>query len=231
MPMNGTRGRAILLGALLSAGLGSPAAGAEVRELFIGGEGASTQAYAYVGALAPWADSSGRWATRYWFDAQRYEYDSNGRTIVGKVVGFSPAVVRTFSFANGYLAVSAGVRFADTRLSPDDPGNEQRGFKASLPLQIDGQLRVNSTTLSGIASGEPDIGSYWARARAVGDRLLGPLALGIEVIAKGSDEYSARQAGLLVGGDRVRVKFGGSRQDGRSTGGYLGIEVGVPLGR
>lgn len=232
MPMNGPgRRRGVcLVVTLLAAALGASPALAEPRQLFLGSEGASTQAYAYVGILAPWADSGARWATRYWIDAQRYEYDSNGRTVVGKAVGFSPAVVRSFPFADGYVALSAGLRFADTRLTPDDPGNKQRGFKTSVPLQIDGQLRAGRTTVSGIASAEPDVGSYWTRARVIGDGLLGPLALGVEVIAKGSDEYSARQAGLVVGAERVTVKLGASRQDGRSTGAYLGVEVGMPLG-
>lgn len=220
---------ALLIVTSLVVGL-SPAV-AEPLQVFVGGEGSSSQAYAYVGALQPWRDTESRWATRYWLDAQHYEYDTNGRTIVGKAIGFSPAIVRSFPFEQGYVALSAGLRFGNTRLSPDDPGNEQRGFKTSLPVQIDGQFRVNATTFSGIASSEPDVGSYWTRARVVRAHLLGPLSLGVEVIAKGSDEYSATQAGILLGGEQVTVKMGTSRQDGRSTGAYLGVEVGMALDR
>lgn len=207
---------------------------AEPTQLFAGGEGGSGQAYAYVGALQPWGEHAPNWATRYWLDAQRYDYDSNGRTVVAKAAGLTPAVVRSFPFENGYLAISAGLRFAETNLSPDDPGNKQRGFKTSLPLQIDGQRRLNKWLLSAIASTEPDVGSYWSRARLVRERSLGDLSLGFEVIAKGSDEYSATQAGLIVGGiagGLATLKIGTTRQEGRAPGIYAGVEVGVPLGK
>lgn len=232
-----TSGHALLLAAILGIGTLSPLttgkALAAPTQVFAGGEGGSEQAYLYAGVLRPWGDSS-NWATRYWFDAQHYEYDSGGRAIVGKVIGFTPAIVRSFAFDGGYLALSAGLRFADTRLSPDDPGNKQRGFQTSVPLQVDGQRRLGGVVLSAIVSGEPDVGSYWSRARVARERTLGDLSLGVEVIAKGSDEYSATQVGLIVGGiagDRVSLKFGSSRQDGRTPGTYLGIEVGVPIGQ
>lgn len=231
-------GHAILFGGALGIAALSPwSAGpafAAPTQVFAGGEGGSEQAYLYAGVLQPWRDASANWATRYWFDAQHYEYDSGGRAIVGKVVGFSPAIVRSFAIDDGYLALSAGLRFAETSLSPDDPGNKQRGFQTSVPLQVDGLRRLGRVVLSAIVSGEPDVGSYWSRARVIRERTLGDLSLGIEVIAKGSDEYSATQLGLLVGGiagDRVTLKVGSGRQDGRTPGTYLGIEVGVPLGQ
>lgn len=206
---------------------------------FVGGEGGSHQAYASVGLVAPWSDATGgvRWANRYWLDTQRYEYDANGNTIEARANSVSAAVVRSMEMRDGYFSLSAGLRWTDTRLSPDDPGNDRRGTKFSLPVQADGEYRLARARLSGIAAVEADNGSYWSRARLLFPLGAGNIAAGPELILKGSNTYSAWQAGVVVGGiplgpgSGLTLKAGRSRQSGGRDGAYFGVEMMFAGGR
>jgi hypothetical protein len=217
----------ICLGAALAAGSTlNPAAAADALVL-AGAEGARNAGYAYLGYLAPLPGSAlGKgWVHREWLDALQYSYDASEQ-ITARSPGFSGAIGYQGGDASAAWAGYLGLRFANTRLSPDDPGNVNRGFLTRAQAQFEYRVprAAAGAEFDGLAQWEFGSRSWFARMRLNGWK-FGP-----ELVLKGSPDYSAVQIGVTTriydngAGDALTLKGGVTRQSGDSTGPYLGLE-------
>lgn len=211
--------------------------GADKSLVFGGAEFASKQGYVYLGTLTPLADSTmgNGWMWRNWIDWLSYQYDANVR-IKASAVGYTPALVRQFSNDSTSVGISVGLRMATTHLSPDDPGNDNRGFRTGVPIQIDMDQRLGTrTALVLIASKDVNHGNYWSRVRLLHSLAGSGYTVGPEVVWKGGHEFHASQIGAVLGNlpvsdkGRLVLKAGYTRQDGVSSGAYSGIELVHPF--
>ena len=178
---------------------------ADERIWMTGGEAYRDGYYGYLGALVPLAGSQ-RWFQRYWLDTNAYHYDSGDTRTEARVRGAEAMLGYQRETGARSGAISLGVRFADTRLSPDDPESEQRGRKLRPKAQAEGEIPLTqSWRASGIATYTFGLDAYWTRARVLhaldDDRFLGP-----ELVAQGDPGYRAIRAGFVLGGLRVLPK-------------------------
>ena len=88
------------------------------------------------------------WAVRVSTGAGRYQYTTAGTDIIGKYLSGEAAIVHQSSGPWGWLNLSAGPRFSQTYLSPNDPGNRLRGSHIDLGIQSDGALDDSRGRLS-----------------------------------------------------------------------------------
>lgn len=188
--------------------------------------------YSFLGYLAPLtAERLGQgWVGRLWADYQTYQYDANG-TIKAQAESVASALGYQVSGDSWGLGAYAGVLLGHTRLSPDDPGNSNRGTHARLQFQLDGDKRLaGDWRVSEVLSYVAGARSYYARLR-----LLAPLnsriGIGPEIAWKGSPDYHAHQVGFVVSGIEpapgmaLNLRFGASQQAGLPTSAYAGVEL------
>jgi len=132
---------------------------------------------------------------------------------------------------NDHRYWSAGLRFTDTSLSPDDPAATARGSQLGLKLQFDGEHDLgNNWRLGAIASYATRQDGYWARLRLMNRGSTGR-SLGVEFVANGNDEANSTAAGIVYAvqppARRWSVTFrAGYRLQDEADGVYGGIEFG-----
>ncbi len=233
-----TRQRLFLI-AVLTSLAGLPGAGAAQSLVLTGAEASGRGSYAYLGHIAALGDRplGQGWVLRHWVDRVTYEYRSGAREIEAEAFGYAPAV--------GYLSAGerlshglyGGMRLAHTRLSPDDPGNGSRGWRARPFVQADGVWRLRpGLEQQFVASFELGSGEYYLRDR-LAVRIGEGLALGPEIVLKGGRDYDGWQFGVVLSKARVaadlglNLKLGAAGQRGESTAAYLGVELVKTLGR
>lgn len=204
------------------------------QDLFLsGGEIADTAYYSYVGAIIPFGHHDGGrgWFQRYWLDAFGYEYDGAPGRVHADVIGGEAALGYGGSDARGWWNLSAGLRYTDTHLSPDDPSAHARGSQVGGKLQLEGEAQVGDAwRLGGIASYTSEQNGYWARVRL----MRGPYtrAFGIEALANGNQEADATAVGFVTTfqpGNASKWSIGlkaGYRFQQDADGAYGGIELG-----
>lgn len=218
---------------LLLAAVAAPAHGADAL-LLAGTSDSSLGSYGYVGALIPLGDSSlGQgWVMRQWLDGITYRYNGFAPDIHAQAYGYAPAIGYQWPTGSGsQAALYAGVRLANTHLSPDDPSNVDRGTRARFTLQDELTSPVGGAAQNQfLAEGEFGNGAYYVRDRLVW-RFANHYSFGPEVILQGSREYRAHEAGLCLGGIALtrRVSLlahaGVYQQRGQQTVGTVGIEL------
>jgi Cellulose biosynthesis protein BcsS len=218
--------------ALLLAVWASPAQA--VNLLLAGASGSPLGTYSYVGALIPLGDGSlGQgWIMRQWLDRLTYHYNGFTPDIHALAYGYAPAIGYQWPMGKDtHAALYAGVRVANTQLTPDDPSNVDRGTRARFTLQ--GELTTEMRTgiqNQFLAAGEAGNGAYFVRDRLAW-RILGHYSLGPEVIAQGNRQYQAREAGLFFGGitltqhANLLLRAGVYQQRDQPTVGSVGIEL------
>jgi len=202
--------------------------------LLAGTSDSSLGGYSYVGTLIPLGQSSlGQgWVMRQWLDYLTYHYDGFAPDIHARSFGYAPAIGYQWPTANGsHAALYAGVRLANTHLSPDDPSNVDRGTRARFTLQGELMSPVGAAAQNEfLAEGEFGNGAYFVRDRLAW-RLAGHYSFGPEVIAQGSREYRAHEAALCFGGITLSrrvtllVRAGFYQQRQQPTVGTVGIEL------
>jgi hypothetical protein len=202
-----------------------------------GVEAGNDAQYAYLGTVLPLPGQAlGQgWAQRYWLDYTGYIYEKGpGQEIDARVGGVEAALGYTGSSAAGWWGVYLGARYGETRLSPEDPGNEESGAQFSGKLQIEGEAALSPTwRINGIANHLIGLSSYWSRLQ-LQTRLDNQLLVGPELIVQGDNNYSLYKLGVFVGGIKLgrdaalTVKAGASNQDSGSTGAYAGVEWYLP---
>lgn len=210
-----------------------PAAHAEDGLLLAGAEVSDAAYYTYLGAIVPGPGrENGRgFFQRYWLDGFGYEYDGTPGRVDARAWGAEASLGWGTSSSSGWGSVSAGLRFTDTSLSPDDPAATARGGQLGLKLQLDGEHDLgNNWRLGAIASYATRQDGYWARLRLMNRGSAGR-SLGLEFVANGNDEANSTAAGIVYAvqppARRWSVTFrAGYRLQDEADGVYGGIEFG-----
>jgi hypothetical protein len=169
---------------------------------------------------------------RQWLDRLTYHYNGFAPDIQAQAYGYAPAIGYQWQVNNGsHAGLYAGMRLENTYLSPDDPSNVDRGTHARFTLQGELTNPVGAAAQNQfLAQGEFGNGAYFVRDRLAW-RLDGHYTLGPEVIAQGSYEYRAHEAGLCLGGIALTrrasllVRAGVYQQRDQPTVGTAGIEL------
>lgn len=236
-------GRAIALGLVFACSLARESA-AEGNLLLAGVESRrSGENYAYLGALIP-LGARGRlgqgWVQRYWIDGYRYSYDVSNPALYGvdpqriRARGKGLEAALGYHFTRDGIAVAgyAGLRYADTEFSPDDPGSRVRGTKVWPKLQFEIAAPLGSRWESrNIASYTFGLEGYWLRTRLV-TTIGDGYEVGPEVIALGDRDFKALKVGVALGGLRPTPDSslglrGGYHFQSESNAVYVGLDLAV----
>jgi len=216
--------------------LGVAATAQAADSLFLAGtDQSSLGSYSYVGALVPLAQGKlgDGWVMRQWFDRLTYRYNGSVPDIHAEAYGYAPAIGYQWPMSGGsnHAGLYAGLRVAHTELSPDDPGNVDRGTRVRFSLQGELTSRLGAMAQNQfLAQGEFGNGAYFVRDRLAW-RVFGHYTFGPEAIAKGSRVYQAREVGLCFGGIALTprasllVRGGVNEQPGEPTVGDLSVEL------
>lgn len=178
--------RVLLLAVLI------PSAHAADTLLLAGANGSSLGTYSYMGALIPLGEGSlGQgWVMRQWLDRLTYHYNGFEPDIHALAYGYAPAIGYQWAMSNvNHAALYAGVRVANTQLTPDDPSNVDRGTRARLTVQGELTSQISATVQNQfLAAGEFGNTAYFVRDRLLW-RFAGHYHLGPEAIAQGNHQY------------------------------------------
>jgi hypothetical protein len=203
-----------------------------------GVEASRDKQYAYLGAVLPWpgTELGQGWVQRYWLDYDAYRYEKLPRQYIDtRVTGVEAALGYQQGGATGWWAAYLGARYADTRLSPNDPDNDNADRQWRAKLQFEGETALSKDwRINGIVShlaGDPN---YWLRLRAQ-TTLERQWHIGPEIIVQGDAYYSAFKLGVFVGNillDQtsaltLRAGLGQTEADPVSL--YLGAELYIPF--
>jgi hypothetical protein len=197
-----------------------------------GGWHRSYNYYGFAAVVAPlFSEKLGDgFVQKYWLDVVGYDYPAGERTVDAAAVALEGALGVQTGSEHGWLGLYAGGRFADTWLSPDDPGSRVRGRHLRPKLQVEGERRLAADwKVNAIGSYIVGSDSYWARGRGL-FRLYDAVFSGPELVVQGDPEYRAWQYGwVLTGFAPVRnsslgVKAGVRKTEHADAGGYLGVE-------
>lgn len=212
-------------------------AGAQTGVTLTGLEVGSATHSAYLGTVLPLPGSAlGKgWVQRYWLDYTAYRYEKTPeQDIDAKVTGLEAALGLHGGAGADWWGVYLGGRYGHTRLSPDDPANEDRGGNFNLKLQLEGEAALSSAwRINGIASHLVGQSSYWLRLRAQ-TRLDNQLLLGPELVVQGDPLYHLFKLGVHVGDIKLgreaalTVKAGASKLNSDPVGAYAGVEWYLP---
>lgn len=210
-----------------------PLPAAHAEGLVLGGFDTSKDGKsAYVGAITPIAGGNlGQGPTlRVWADHNTYSYKSGGNVVDAKANGLEVALGYQTSSGENWGGISAGPRYTRTSLSPEDPGNNERGTKWGLKIQAGGEVvAMPNVFVNMFAAYTTGTEAYWARLRLL-YRFDNGLRTGPELIRHGNTVYRASQAGWVLSGiklggsSEIGLKVGARRNEGQSTEPYGGVE-------
>ena len=218
----------------LSAALAAAPAAAKDRLFLSGGEASDEEYYTYVGVIAPgpgWKNGKGLFQ-RYWLDRFGYEYVGGPGLVKAKAWGGEAALGYVTPTPGGWWSASAGLRYTDTSLSPNDPEASARGGQASAKFQLEVDQEVaQDWRVGAIGSYTLKQSQYWGRLR-VTRRVSANWSVAGEAVANGNDETDSIASGLVVIWQppstswTLGVKSGYRHQD-TADGMYAGIELGM----
>ena len=204
--------------------------------LFItGAEVASGNDYVFAGWVLPIGKNrfGEGLVQRYWLDRSSYQYDSGAQQIDATAYAAEASVGKQWLFKDGWGGAYLGLRYIDTRLSPDDLENASRGEHLRGKVQFELENAVGRDfRFNGIASYVAGAQSYWFRGRLLWGK--SPQAWGVEAMAHGDPEYRARQFGVVYTGLEpspgltMGLKAGVRHSDGE-TNPYAGMELTYPF--
>jgi hypothetical protein len=227
--------RRVLIGLV---GMAAWPATAQERIVLAGAEASADSRYAYLGLVLPLPGQHlGRGLVqRYWLDYVGYRYEKDPlQDVDAKVGGGEAAVGYQHSEARGWWGAYLGARYADTRLKPDDPGNDDEGGRWRAKLQLEGDAAIGTGwRVNGIVSHLIGDDNFWARLR-VQTALDNGLNVGPEFVAQGDANYRAYKVGGYVGNIRLgpdsalTVKGGISKPEDDAASLYAGAEFYLPF--
>ena len=227
----------LLLVGLASAAVMTPAWAKEGVAL-AGVEASRDNQYAYLGTVLPFAGQNlGQgFVQRYWLDYVAYRYEKTPlQEIEARVSAVEAALGYQQSNASGWWGAYLGARYANTRLSPSDPDNDDRGGRLRAKLQLEGETEVGAGwRVNGIASHLVGDANYWARLR-LQTTLRNQWHIGPEVIGQGDPNYSAYKVGAFLGNIKLgassalTLKAGVSKPEDASASLYAGAEFYIPF--
>jgi len=226
----------ILLSAL-SLFLCSPASARDI--LLLGGtegsvgDGSIYNYYAYVSIIAPLSQNriGDGFVQKYWLDYLGYNYMADSQEIDATGIGIEGALGYQFSGASGWGGAYIGIRYSDTRLSPDNPDSRVRGSQLWAKIQLEGEKKLDpGWKINGIGSYILALDGYWIRGRVM-YRTHNEVFTGPEIVSQGDPEYRAWQWGWFITGFEpmpnmdLGVKAGIRRTEKAESGVYLGVEL------
>lgn len=210
-------------------------AGAEKR-----GQG---EHYAYAGALLPLPGNNrlGQgWMARVWADSLRYGYEVSNPALYARDPQRIDARAQGLELALGHhetrgpLAVAgyAGLRYADTRFTPDDPGSRVRGSELWPKLQFDVAYEFSPNwRTQNIAAYTFGLEQYWVRTHLL-YRTADAFDIGPELVLFGDRDFRAAKIGVVLGGlkptpdSTLALRLGRHVQTGAGSF-YIGIDFGL----
>jgi len=226
----------LLLAGLLSAAM-TPA-WAQERIMLTGVEASRDDQYVYLGAVLPLPGNrlGQGFVQRYWLDYEAYRYEKlPQQDIDTRVAGGEAALGYQQSGASGWWAAYLGARYANTRLSPNDPDNDDRGWRLRAKWQLEGETEVGAGwRANGIASNLVGDANYWARLR-LQTLLRNQWHIGPEVIVQGDPNYSAYKVGAFLGNIKLgassalTLKAGMNKPEEAPASLYVGAEFYIPF--
>ena len=222
----------VLMAALLWT-LATPAAFAE-SVWVAGGSTAATTQVAYLGRVGPLPGKrlSDGWSQSVFVDHVGYEYDSGTRRIQGTAQGIKFSVGREFGLESGWLGLSVGASASRTTLSPDDPGNTNRGSSIHPVGELQWRSKPDATWRSN-AFGQYVFGARRDFANAfLGRRLPNGMAIGPQVSTGGDPNYRIYGLALALSGWKLgpldaSVYAGAQHSEGGGTHPEVGISFSV----
>ena len=213
---------------------GMPISSIAAEKLLITGVDTTSTAssYLFVGALIPLPDNSlaHGFVMHLWTDFLKYSYDSGATRINAKANSVAASIAYHGSGSGYWWNVKVGAARGNTRLTPDDLGNNSRGTLTDLKLGVSWERQLSSVLkINGIIDYGTDREAYWARFRLLGkigeQKYHGP-----EVIFQGDPTYEIQQFGWAITGIAIQshsslVVKAGIRKDGDNTSGYAGVDL------
>jgi hypothetical protein len=150
--------------ALLGA-LNAPACAQDKGSIFAGGSVGEDRSAFLGGSIAlPGATLGHGPAARAILSGGDYHYDSGGQEIKGDYGAADLALLYQFSGAWGYANIGGGAHYADTDLSPNDPGNQRQGSHWDAMVTADGARNMGDFRATAFGSYVFDVEDYYVRA-------------------------------------------------------------------
>lgn len=199
--------------------------------------------YVYAGALLPLPGDNrlGQgWVARLWADSLRYGYEISNPALYGRDPQRIDGRGKGLELALGYhatrdrLAVAgyAGLRYADTRFTPDDPGSRVRGSEVWPKLQLDVAYDLSSRwRTQNIAAYTFGLEQYWVRTHLL-YRSDDAFDVGPELVLLGDRDFRAAKVGVVLGGlkptpdSTLALRAGRHLQTGAESF-YVGLDFGL----
>ena len=198
--------------ALIALALAGCAAPAAAESVLVGGGSLSGQTrvgYAGVVMPLPGRALSDGWSQSLFVTGVRYEYPLGGQEIEGIASGLKYGLMRQLKVEGGSIGIGGGVAFHHTALSPDDPGNRNRGGHlrplVELQWQSDAQRAWRSQVFSQYVFGERS--SFVTGF--VGRRMASGATIGPQLSTSGDPNYRVYGAALAVNAIRLGAAEGG----------------------
>lgn len=219
------RGTRIAASVALGLGLAATAvgpAGAQSGPTVFGGAGIGADRLTYAGVTVPLTGGGPRgFALRGIVSASENKYRSGDIRIKSEQVRGEAAVLYQASGAWGYFDAGVGARYVDTDLSPDDPGNPNRGGQWDPVVSVSGESSsANPWQVAGFASYGFESEEYYARAELT--RAVTPyVRLGAEAAFDGDPQYDRQRAGVVVafGKADMQLRFSVGAADSKARDG------------
>lgn len=239
-PISLGSGKYMTLKLLLASLVGAAALPAWAQEgiVLTGVEASRDNQYAYLGMLLPLPGHNlGQgFVQRYWLDYIAYQYKKTPlQDIETRAAGGEAALGYQQSSASGWWGAYLGARYANTRLNPNDPDNDDRGGRLRAKLQFEGDTELGAGwRVSGIASHLVGDNNHWARLR-LQTTLDNRWHIGPEVIVQGDSNYSAYKVGAFLGNIKLgtssalTLKAGVNKPEDNSASLYAGAEFYIPF--
>ncbi len=194
----------------------------------------ASASYLYLGTSLPLPGSAMAkgYVFHLWADYLTYSYEADPADIDAEVNSISASIGYHDSGVGFWWNTRAGLIQSNTRLSPDDPGNDSSGRQTGIKLQLEGERQLSADSkINGNLSLVSRRAAYWSRVRYLmkndSNHYHGP-----EFIVQGDENYEAAQLGWVL----TQVPFGngwdfgvkgGLRLENSDVAGYVGVELGV----
>lgn len=211
---------------LISASVPLGASLAQPGPTVFGGVGVGADRLAFAGVTVPVARMSGEGglAVRGIVSGSDNRYDGpTGRVKSEQVRGEAALLYQRWG-PWGYFDAGVGARYTDTDLSPDDPGNPNRGSQWDPMVSISGETTpARAWQVGGFASYGFNSEDYYVRAEVT--RAVGPgFRLGVEAILDGDPNYDRQRAGAVAafGGGDWQIRFAAGAADSKARDGAYG---------
>lgn len=228
----------LIFRAMVATALAVACAPAAAEAVWVGGAGsADTTHVAYLGRIAPLPGQSlgDGWGYATFLDYVGYEYAQGSGPIEARARGLRVGLQRQHALADGTLGYGLGALARHTRLSPDDPGNRNRGNQLRAVAELQWRSSDTSTWRGGFYSqyvfgARSDYAKLFL-GRRVGERV----AIGPQLWSGGDPDYRVYGMAVAVDGwrlgpARMSAYAGAERQEGGSTQPALGIEFSLYRG-